>query len=116
MIFKGITKGFLLKNEDQYNTIGAFWDEMSAIYGLENLRGLGYEWSSCEIKYAIGTIEGEIDGYNLEIELPDDGWVTVNGKTDSLKEIYDRIYLDGALKYEIETFKEDGSCTIKYYR
>ena len=26
MIFKGITKSFSLKNEDQYNTIGAFWD------------------------------------------------------------------------------------------
>ena len=116
MIFKGITKSFSLKNEDQYNTIGAFWDEMSEIYGLENLRGLGYEWSRGEIKYAIGLIDGDIDGYNLKIELPDEGWVTVNGKTDLLKEIYDRIYSDGALKYEIETFKNDGSCRIDYYR
>ena len=39
MIFIGISREFSLKDEDQYNTIGAFWDEMSLIYGLENLQG-----------------------------------------------------------------------------
>jgi ribosomal protein S17 len=51
-----------------------------------------------------------------QIKLPDDGWVIVNGKTDNLKEIYDKIYLDGPLTYELETFTNDGNCTIKYYR
>ena len=44
MLFKGISKEFSLLKEDQYNTIGAFWDEMEALYGLENLQGLGYKW------------------------------------------------------------------------
>ena len=39
MIFKGISKEFSLLNEDQYNTIGEFWDEMALLYGLENLQG-----------------------------------------------------------------------------
>ena len=40
MLFKGISKEFSLLKEDQYNTIGAFWDEMSLLYGLENLQGV----------------------------------------------------------------------------
>ena len=35
---------------------------------------------------------------------------------NNLKEIYDEIYKNGKLKYEIETFTEDGKCKIKYYR
>ena len=116
MTFKGITKSFSLLNEDQYNTIGAFWDQMTELYGLENLRGLGYEWSNGEIKYAIGLIDGDIDGYNLTIDLPDDGWTVAYGETECLKEMYDLIYRDGALRYEIETFSEDGRCRVEYYR
>ena len=48
MIFIGISRDFSLKNEDQYNTIGAFWDEMSELYGLESLQGLGYKWDAGE--------------------------------------------------------------------
>ena len=116
MVFKGITKTFSLINEDQYNTIGAFWDEMSLIYGLENLQGLGYNWKGNTMEYAIGLKNGEIKDYDLTITLPDDNWIIAKGKTDFLKELYDEIYKDGSLKYEIETFNEDGSCIIKYYR
>ena len=42
MEFKGISRTFSTVGEKQYETIGAFWDEMSGIYGRENLRGLGY--------------------------------------------------------------------------
>lgn len=38
MLFRGVSKTFSTVGEQQYNTIGKFWDEMSAIYGLENLR------------------------------------------------------------------------------
>ena len=72
MIFTGISRAFSLFNEDQYNTIGAFWDEMAAIYGLENLRGLGYLWSGGKIFYAIGLKNGDIEDYDLRIELPDE--------------------------------------------
>lgn len=116
MQFIGITKKFSLKNEEQYNTIGDFWDEMSLLYGMENLVGLGYKWDNETIYYAIGLKDKTIKNHNFKIKLPDDGWIIVNGKTDNLKEIYDKIYLDGPLTYELETFTNDGNCTIKYYR
>ena len=116
MLFKGISKEFSLLNEDQYNTIGDFWDEMALLYGLENLQGLGYKWVDNKIFYAIGLKVGDIKDYNLCIELPDTNWTIVNGKTENLKEIYNEIYKSGALKYEIETFNEDGECQIKYSR
>ena len=116
MLFQGISREFSLLNEDQYDTIGAFWDEMAAKYGLENLQGLGYLWENGMISYAIGLKDGKIEGANLEIDLPDVNWITVEGKTANLKAIYDEIYKSGALKYEIETFTESGDCLIKYYR
>ncbi len=116
MIFKGISKEFSLFNNDQYNTIGDFWDEVALSYGLENLRGLGYKWADGKIFYAISLKDGDIKDHNLCMELPDEGWTVVCGKTAKLKEIYDEIYKDGRLKYEIETFDENGNCQIKYYR
>jgi len=116
VVFKGISKVFSLSNEQQYETIGQFWDEMAMIYGLENLQGLGYFWKDNKISYAIGLKNGYIKGYNVSIELPDNGWVRVEGKTDNLKQMYDKIYKDGALQFEIETFYENGNCEIRYYR
>lgn len=116
MVFVGISKVFSLTNEQQYDTIGQFWDEMAMIYGLENLRGLGYDWKENCISYAIGLKNGCIQGYNASIELPDHGWVSVEGRTDHLKQIYDEIYRDGALQFEIETFDEKGNCQIRYHR
>ena len=116
MIFIGISRTFSLINEDQYNTIGAFYDEMAELYGLENLVGLGYGWSGATMEYAIGLKDGEIPGADLSITLPDRGWITRLGRTDDLKEIYDDIYKDGALTYEIESFTENGECAIRYYR
>ena len=116
MIFTGISKEFSLQNNKQYDTIGAFWDELSLLYGLENLQGLGYKWAGGKIWYAIGLKVGEIKGCNLRMELPDTGWTTVVGETEKLKQIYDEIYQNGPLRYEIETFNEEGGCQIKYYR
>ena len=116
MIFRGITKSFCLIGEKQYETIGAFWDEMAKKYGLENLRGLGYLWHKGVIHYAIGLKCGDIDGHNFELTLPDEGWTEAVGRTDDLKELYDSIYRSGALKYEIEYFFDDGHCEIKYIR
>lgn len=116
MLFTGIAKEFSLLQKDQYNTIGAFWEEMALQYGLESLQGLGYQWTDDTIFYAIGLKIGHMKEENLEIELPDENWTTVHGKTENLKEIYDEIYRSGALKYEIETFYENGECQIKYFR
>ena len=116
MTFIGISRTFSLIGEDQYNTIGAFWDEMSEIYGLENLQGLGYGWKGATMEYAIGLKVGRIDGANFEITLPDSGWTLVHGSTDQLKQTYDEIYKDGPLILEIEEFFENGDCTIKFIR
>lgn len=116
MIFEGISKIFALTNEEQYDTIGAFWDELAELYGLENLQGLGYEWRGAQMSYAIGLKNGRIPNANVSVALPDEGWVRAEGKTAKLKELYDEIYKDGALTFEIETFFENGKCQIDYYR
>lgn len=116
MLFNGISRVFNLSDDCQYEDIGQFWDEMAMLYGLENLRGLGYAWQDNTMFYAIGLKEGNIKGYNVCILLPDEGWSTMKGQTDCLKTIYDEIYQDGCLQYEIEMFYEDGTCEIIYYR
>ena len=116
MIFNGVSKVFSLKNEQQYDNIGRFWGDMAEKHGLENLRGLGYKWQGDDFFYAIGLKDSDIPDYNVTISLPDEGWVTVRGKTDALKEMYDAIYQHGRLRYEIEAFNEDGTCEISYYR
>ena len=116
MVFTGISKVFDLKNEAQYETIGQFWDELAAVYGLENLQGLGYNWNGQKMSYAIGLKNGTIPDFNFSIVLPDDGWESAAGETDRLKGLYDEIYKKGPLQYEIETFNEDGSCAVRYIR
>ena len=116
MLFTGIFRVFDLTDEQQYETIGQFWDEMADRYGLENLQGLGFAWQGNTLSYAIGLKDGHLPNYNVQILLPDEGWVAVKGETARLKEIYDEIYTSGRLQYEIETFYENGQCEIRYYR
>lgn len=116
MYFYGIKKVFSTKGSEQYNAIGAFWDEMAQKYGISNLRGLGYNWQEDSIEYVIGLIDGIIDDYNCVEELPDTGWINIKGETNKLDKLYDDIYKDGRLDYEIEKFNEDGTCEISYYR
>ena len=116
MEFKGISRNFSTIGNQQYNTIGAFWDEISERYGRENIRGLGYNWTSTSIEYVIGWTVGEIDGWNVSISLPEAGWKRVKGRTENLGEIYNDIYKEGPLKYEIEMFKNDGTCVIDFMR
>ena len=116
MLFKGIGRTFSTENDHQFETIGAFWDELAVKYGRMNLQGLGYGWTERSIEYAIGLIDGEIDGADQAVKLPDTGWITVRGKTANLGEIYEKIYQEGRLKYEIECFTDCGDCEIMYYR
>ena len=116
MEFKGISKTFSTVGEKQYETIGEFWNEMSGIYGRGNLRGLGYNWIENSIEYVIGLIDGDIEGSNINVILPDAGWECVSGSTEELGEIYTTIYKDGPLKYEIEMFDDDGNYKIMFYR
>ena len=116
MLFKGIGRTFSTENDQQYKTIGAFWDELAAKYGRANLQGLGYGWTERSIAYVIGLIDGEIARADRTVELPDTGWVTVRGKTEDLGKIYEKIYQEGRLEYEIERFTDNDDCEIMYYR
>lgn len=115
MKFVGIRRVFSTENSEQYFTIGAFWDEMSDKYGRDNLMGLGCNWTDQSIEYVIALKKGIIDNADYEIELPD-SWITVSGKTEDLSRIYDDIYKDGSLLYEIEEFDDTGNCRIRYCR
>lgn len=115
MKFVGIRRVFSTQNEEQYTTIGMFWDEMSKLYGRENLMGLGCNWGNNSIEYVMALKHGTIAGADYEIELPD-VWTEVSGKTNELGIIYDEIYKDGPLLYEIEEFDDNGNCKIKYCR
>ena len=120
MIFKGYSRVFSTINNEQYNLIGEFWDEILLKHDMEELRGLGYNWKDKNIEYVIGLKNNEkINDVNYdwkEINIPDDKWEIVNGKTDELDKIYDDIYKISNLKYEIEIFNNDGTCKIMYIR
>ena len=120
MIFKGYSKIFSTINNKQYKLIGDFWDEMISKYNIENLRGLGFNWTETTIEYIIGLKSNEkFDNINAswkEIELPDYKWETVDGLTENLSKIYADIYRESSLKYEIEMFNNDGTCKIMYIR
>ena len=91
MTFYGISKVFSTENNRQYETIGEFWNGLSMIYGIRNLRGLGYNWTEKTIEYVIGLKQGIIDNANCSVELPDENWNCVSGKTSELGTIYDKI-------------------------
>ncbi len=116
MLFKGLGRTLSTENDHQFETIGAFWDELAAKYDRANLQGLGYGWTEQSIEYVIGLIDGEIDRADRAVELPDSGWDMVRGQTADLGEIYERIYQEGRLKYEIERFNDNGDCEIMYCR
>jgi len=116
MIFTGISRVFSTVNSAQYADIGAFWDEMAEKYGRANLRGLGLNWTETSLEYVIGLIDGTAENADTTVELPDNGWITVCGRTEHLARIYDEIYADGALTFEIEMFDDNGNCRIMYYR
>ena len=92
MLFKGIGRTFSTENGRQFETIGAFWDGLAAKHGRANLQGLGYGWTERSIEYVIGLIDGEIDGADRAVDLPDTGWVTVRGRTEELEKIYEAVY------------------------
>ncbi len=73
MLFKGIGRTFSTENDRQYETIGAFWDELAAKHGRVDLQGLGYGWKERTIEYAIGLIDREIDGADRAVKLPNTG-------------------------------------------
>ena len=121
MIFHGIGRRFSTENDRQYEDIGRFWDDMAAVYGRENLLGVGWDWREDSLMYALGRMdqlfEDGMPGMDaICLELPESGWQSWRGETDRLDELYGRIYMDGALTYEIERFSDDGKSRTDVYR
>lgn len=124
MIFKGYSRTFSTQGEQQYQTIGEFWNEMSKLFGIENLRGLGFNWTDSTIEYVIGLKNNQPMNMDItdeqllwkEIVIPDSEWMKYHGQTEQLGELYSKIYNDGVLTYEIEEFNEDGTCDISITR
>ena len=107
MRFCGISRTFSTENEIQYENIGQYWDDFASLYGREAIKGLGFNWAEHSIEYVLGTIDHA---------LPDSGWKAYAGQTEDLSDMYGEIYQEGPLKYEIESFFEDGSCSLEIYR
>lgn len=120
VLFRGYGRTFSTVNDMQYDEIGGFWDDMAAIYGVENLRGLGYNWTEHTIDYVIGLKNNaDMDACGLawrEIVIPDSGWREYRGATAELDKLYALIYREGRLTYEIEEFFADGACAISITR
>ncbi len=128
MRFCGISRTFSTENEIQYENIGQYWDDFASLYGREAIKGLGFNWAEHSIEYVLGTIDHALpfdmeklrekypDCVYKEVELPDSGWKAYAGQTEDLSDMYGEIYQEGPLKYEIESFFEDGSCSLEIYR
>ena len=124
MFFSGFGKVFSTVGDSQYETIGAFWDEMSSRFGRENLRGLGCHWTADSIEYLIGLRKGALSddeplpegAAHRELILPDHNWTVYTGKTSELDQMYGAIYQNGPLDFEIETFADDGNCEVHIFR
>lgn len=117
---------FSTVGEKQFEAIGIVWDIFSNLYGIENIRGLGYGWTDNSITYCFGFKEELSDDVYLErletinelvdkpfrfnkIELPDSDWKEFNGTVDTIPELYNEVYKAGNLDFEIETFDQDGA-------
>ncbi|WP_010250741.1 hypothetical protein [Acetivibrio cellulolyticus] len=128
MIFKGISKRFVTIDNQQYEEIGDYWDYFAKLFGRENLLGLGLNWKEDSLEYVIGTVDDSLkfdieqvkdvypDCKYKEIDLPEDEWKTYDGRTEELSKLYDAIYKEGVLLYEIESFRDDGNCRIRIRR
>lgn len=126
--FQGVLVRFDCTDGKQYKAIGEFWDFMSGLFPKEQLKGLGLNWMNDSFDYVIGDFEGRFDyslpmicqayptSENVVVSLPDDGWITYTGKLENIARIYETIYRDGVLDYEIEAFDTEGNCRISILR
>jgi len=127
MIFKGVRIRFDCRNNEQYSKIGEFWTYMRTEYPDYSLKGVGYNWNNDSFDYCIGdfsTLDFDMDKVKecypnpdyVEITLPDNEWQVYYGRTEKLSDLYDEIYKNGALDYEIEEFFTNGDCKISICR
>jgi len=127
MIFTGVKIRFDCTNSQQYKNIGDFWKYMTDNYPKIALKGVGYNWSKNSFDYIIGDFVAPRFNMNkirevfpdadfFEVVLPDKGWKVYTGKRNELSKLYDEIYKDGTLDYEIEEFFPNGDCKVSICR
>jgi len=89
MKIKGIKRTFSTNNNNQYKTISSFWDEYCLKYQLEDLIGIGFNWTSSTIDYMIALKDKDIDEYNFELDIDKNvNWQTKSGQTKELDKLY----------------------------
>lgn len=129
MIFRGIKVTFLLENERQYVDIAKFWSIMEKYYDVNKLSGLGFNWTDTTMDYVIGFRDNSMTAAELDkikpyfrsaeyvIKLlPKDNWKKHIGHVSQIKEKYNELWKAGAIKYEIETFDEEGNMKLLIHR
>lgn len=129
MKFKGIKVTFSIENGRQYKDIAKFWEIMEKHFDVNRLSGLGFNWTDTTMDYAIGfrdnsMTRAELDkvkpyfsGAEYIIQLlPNKNWRKYKGHVSKIKEKYTKIWNAGAVKFEIETFDDEGNMKILIYR
>ena len=129
MIFKGVSRVFPLKDNEMYKGISEFWETMERYFYLDKLIGLGLNWTEDSMEYIIGFTDNSMRKKDTErikkiypdaeykvVLLPKRGWREYKGNTADIQNMYDAIWKDGNLTYELETFTDDGKCTLRINR
>lgn len=125
LTFIGIGKKFSIIGEDQYNTIGRFWDLMSDFTNKDDLIGFGCNWTKTDMEYYIGFIH-DIDYRNIlnnlnfkmknlkikKFKLDTKDWILYKGKTKNINKMYDFIWTDKVVTSELEFFTNNGNCYL----
>jgi len=125
LTFIGIGKKFSIIGEDQYNTIGRFWDLMSDFTNKDDLIGFGCNWTKTDMEYYIGFIH-DIDYRNIlnnlnfkmknlkikKFNLDTKDWILYKGKTKNINKMYDFIWTDKVVTSELEFFTNNGNCYL----
>ena len=128
MKFTGVLRNFDCSNNKQFTDIGEFWDFMSKIVNKNELKGLGFNWKNNHLDYIIGDLKDKCD-YPMDlilntypnskivtVDLPNNGWEIHEGKIKDIKSIYEKIYEDGQLDYEIEEIDTKGNFKVSILR
>ncbi len=124
MTVRGVQLRVGCKNDEQYDWIGIFWDEVRRCHPRMKLVGVGHSWENGSFYYLIGK-EGGLPEKTIEkvrkrfpraesvrLKLPDYGWEAHFSTLQTLEETYAEIYKDGPLTYEMERIHENGAVTL----
>ncbi|MBP3704146.1 MAG: hypothetical protein J6I98_01310 [Clostridia bacterium] len=124
MTVRGVQLRVSCKNGEQYDVLGAFWDEVRKYHPKMLLVGIGHSWENDTFCYLIGkegglpekTVEKVCERFpeadSVRLKVPDGHWDVYRGRLEWLDEMYEEIYKDGPLIYEMERIHENGAITI----